>query len=298
MTKKFIRILTDYRFWLSALIFIAFIISWFLLVSFYGLKFHESFYGSENSFETLWKYDVLQRLTEGFSNGHIRNYAFFFNYLDARFNLWNYVFYLVMAGTLFKLIKKDWNMQTGDKSLLFNLALFSCSMWTSIGIFLTFSVETHNWYLAPALPFIAITTVMGCIYLVKHHRFASLLLIGLLLFTFTRKVIALSSPGEYPSMLLNSEKTIQSARKIICLNIDRQDYLCYMKLRNANVETLFSSTEAELLGTRLGQINVESSLKEATILLLKKDDYSAVKQIQNNLIILGTDEQYIISQWK
>ncbi len=298
LTKKFIKILRDYRFWIAAVIFISFVLSWFLLVSLYGLKFEGSVYGSVNSFETMWKYDVLQRLTEGFANGHVRNYAFFFNYLDARFNLWNYVFYLVLAGAFFKLIRKDWNLQIEGKSLLFRLALFSCCLWATIGIFLTFSVETHNWYLAPALPFIAITTALGISYFVRYYRFAGLLLICLLLFTFSRKVITLSSPGHYPAMLSNNERNIQSSQKVVCLNIDRQDYLCYMKMRNGHVETLFSSIEPALLGNRLDKLNAEDSLKGAVILLLKKEDYSSVKLTQNDLTILGTDDQYIISQWK
>lgn len=286
ITRNFIRILKDYRFWIAALIFVAFVLSWFLLVSLYGLKFKESFYGSENSFETMWKYDVLQRLTEGFSNGHVRNYAFFFNYLDARFNLWNYVFYLVLAGGLYKLIKKDWNIQTEGKSPLFKLALFSCCIWATIGIFLTFSVETHNWYLAPALPFVAITTTIGCSYFMKHFRFVGWLLIVLLLVTFTRKAIDLSNPGEYPVMLSNNEKTIQTSQKIVCLNIDRQDYVCYMKMRNPEVETLNCLPDSL------------ASIKGPVILFLKKEDYAAFKQTRNNLTILGTDDQYIISQWE
>lgn len=297
ITKRFLKILKDCRLWIAALIFAVFIISWYLVVSVHGLKFEESVYGSVDSFETMWKYDILQRLTEGFANGHIRNYAFFFNYLDARFNLWNYLFYLVLAITIYKLVKKDWKVTDYEKNPLIKLALFSFCIWASIGLFLTFAVETHNWYLAPALPFVAITTAIGCGYLIKHYRYAGLVIIGLLLFTLTRKIIDLSSSDGYPEMLLSNEQIIKDAGKIVCLNIDRQDYFCYMKMLNGNVEPVFQTRDDAMLQSRIRQNENASEIESRgpVILFLNKENYSTDLQKIINFEIIAEDGQYLLA---
>lgn len=295
ITKRFLRILKDYRFWIAVLCFFFFIISWYLIVSVYGLKFEESVYGSADSFETMWKYDILQRLTEGVSKGHIRNYAFFFNYLDARFNLWNYLFYLVLAITIYKLVNKNWKVTDYEKNPLTKLALFSFCIWASMGIFLTFAVETHNWYLAPALPFVAITTVIGCNYLIKHYWFVIFVLTALVIFTFTRKIKDLGSPDNYPPMLSGNEMAIKGAGKIVCLNIDRQDYFCYMMMRNGYVEPVFQTYDTAMLQSLIRQIEHESKYQGPGILFLKKDNCPEDFKNCNNFRVIGSDEQYILT---
>lgn len=238
ISKKLLFIFKSPRFYLSALIFVSFIVSWSIIVHFYGIKFDSSCYSADNSFETMWKYDVVARLTSGFNNKlSEQDHAFFFTYLDVKFNIWNYVLYLTLILLVYGLKGQWYKLRNWYKPTILpiKLMVLSCCIFLSMGLILSLAAEAHFWYMAPAIPFIAFFTIY-CIKLVSEKvKIYPLIASVILLLTFSVKIVELNSHRKYPVILAENQNLIRNAKRIKTYNMNRQDYLLYLKLNNRNV---------------------------------------------------------------
>ena len=64
------------------------------------------------------------------------------------------------------------------------LLFLSVPVWFFLGLFLSIATVTKTWYLAPAVPFVAITTVYGFDALTKYFKYSPYLFLAFLAFTF------------------------------------------------------------------------------------------------------------------
>jgi 4-amino-4-deoxy-L-arabinose transferase-like glycosyltransferase len=278
ISRKVMIILKDKMLWFSAIVFLAFVASWFTLVHFYGLKFVSSYYDTSNSFQTMWKYDILHRLTSGFYDKNAQqDYAFFFSYLDVKFNLWNYVFYLSLLFLLIAYLKHG-KYKSSNEPLVLKIRLLSSCIFLSLGLLLSLSAEAHFWYMTPALPFIAIFMATGVVQLQENFKFFSLVITILLVFTLGRKIVELNNTGKYPQFLTLSTLTIKEADTIILYGMNRQDYLLYLKFNNKNVQLSkdvnnHNHNDDELLMVSRDIYNQSSLLKRSTKLVSGDENY-------------------------
>lgn len=234
ISRQVMIILKDKMLWFSAIVFLAFVASWFTLVHFYGLKFVSSYYDTSNSFQTMWKYDILHRLTSGFYDKNAQqDYAFFFSYLDVKFNIWNYVFYLTLLFLLITYLKHG-KYKSSNEPLVLKIRLLSCCIFLSLGLLLSLSAEAHFWYMTPALPFIGIFTATGAKKITDNFKGFSIILSIVIIFTIGRKAIELSYPGNYPEFFSSDFVTIGSADSIRATRVERQDYFLFMEFKKKN----------------------------------------------------------------
>lgn len=280
--KKLFAFFRDKEFWLSALIYLSFITSWYLIVNIYGLKYSSSPYGTESSFHTMWKYDVVERFISGFNDKDAQqDLAFFFNYLDAKFNVWNYLFYLSAIILFVNAIKaSSYTLKDNYNKLI----VFSCCLSISMGVILSVSAEAHFWYMTPALPFIAIITVAGINRAVEHYKDLVLVPAIILFFTFGRKIVDINSHGSYPSYLETNTSTLHEASRILTYDMNRQDYLLYLKFMNVKVEhtedtTNFCNIPNELLMVSTAFYDKSAFLKSKAKLLGRDENYCLLKSI-------------------
>lgn len=266
-TKRLKAILTDYKFWISVFIFLCFVASWYLIITNYGLKFTSSKYGSENSFQTMWKYDILERLTSGYNSTTAKqNYAFLLGYLDVKFNVWNYVFYL---GILYWLYRRYWvSEKNGNISLSRKLVILSFCLILSMGLVLSLSAEAYFWYMTPALPFIAFVTVAGIKNTITGYRALAVVYILIFGFTFGRKAVELNNPKQYPEFLLSASASLSNAPKVSLYAMGRQDYLLYSLFKNQNVEVREELNDFSFIADEV--IMVNRQFYEQSILLRNK----------------------------
>ncbi len=150
-------------------------------------------YGSNSQLETMWLHDVVQRLfldEKGeFTTGH--KWHFFFAALDTRMQWWSYVFFAV-SSWLFVSVKKQ--MDAAQKNLL----LLSTVVILPLGVLMTFSKNQHNWYLAPAYPFIAAVIAIGLSKLMQQLWIFALLIVLLLVQTVRQQHFLLTDRDEIP----------------------------------------------------------------------------------------------------
>jgi len=278
--RKIGKLFKDKRLWIAAGIFLSFVTSWVLILYKYGLTFTESVFGSRNTLETLWKYDIIQRFTEGVDHQEkTHNYLYFFNYLDINFNIWNYVFYVVLAFIIYgfarhrqgQFLKNDYQRK---------LMVVSLALVLSIGLLLSLVKETHIWYMAPALPFIALITVIGIREITEQYRYFIFIVSVVFVFTFTRKIIDINTSGSYPDFLTSSEKVIKSADRVITYNLYRQDYLLYLKMHNPQVQVLKGSDSIKFA--------------EKEVVIVSRDAYIQSDSLKANTRLISGDEQFVI----
>ncbi|MGE5317160.1 MAG: hypothetical protein ACM3ME_04130, partial [Chloroflexota bacterium] len=226
-------------------------------------------------------YDVLARLTSGFNNKLAeQDHAFFFTYLDVKFNLWNYILYLTLIVLGFGL-KRNWVKFPKHEAatLPCKLTVLSCCIFLSMGLILSFAAEAHFWYMAPAIPFIAFFTTQ-CIKLVSakvkiYPLFASLIL----LFTLSLKIVELNLPRKYPDILTANRNLVINAGKITTYNMNRQDYLLYLKLYNRNVTVKngikeFTAEAGEVILISNELYDQSQSFKDASWLISRGEVFS------------------------
>lgn len=264
-------------FWIAALVFIIIVSSWFVIAGRYGLKFNDSIYGTGNSMQTMWKYDVIYRLLNGMGDKlAARNYAFFFTYIDVKFNVWNYVFYLSVVFIVVryfinrrkKLLEQNKNV---DRLLAFSVCIF-----LTVGLFLSLAAESHFWYMTPALPFIAIFTSIGMQRISAYHSRLSLLFAVIIMFTFARKVVETGRTRTYPALFTSNINAIRTAGSISVFEMNRQDYLLFLMLNNRNVNRVTDINETGETGTGILITNAgnykNASINNNSVELLASDN--------------------------
>lgn len=182
---------SNYRTWLSLLIFLAIAGSWILLLTYYGKTFSHSFYGSKNTIETMFIYDAFERMTSDKFEPWQKpgtDYFYLFHALDSRMNVWNYVFYLVAVVAIFiactKRNKAKEFLTTGEGQLV----LLGVCILAPYALLLTFAKTKFDWYMAPAYGFIAFMIVQGTFYISTCWRPFQWAMVALFAFTFTRHI--------------------------------------------------------------------------------------------------------------
>ncbi|MGC9343949.1 MAG: ArnT family glycosyltransferase [Bacteroidales bacterium] len=112
--------------------------------------------------ERIFSVDLYRRFTDReFEAGYDPFYIF--HVLDMNFNIWNYILYLGGIIGLYRIIKR----KTRESLRKNRLILFSLSIICSYVVILTVSMNKHQWYLAPALPFFAVL-IVEFIYFLKE----------------------------------------------------------------------------------------------------------------------------------
>ncbi len=235
LRKKIKELFNDKHVWFSILILLGIISTWFLLVYFYGKTTTNSFYGSKNSIETMLFHDTFRRLTSSdFESNGIpnRSFFFFFQVLDSRLNLWNYVFYLTLiSGIVFSFKNKHYNFLQDHSN---RLAMLSFCIIIPLSLVLTLSVNQHNWYLAPTFMFVAFLTAKGMLF--SSKRWKPLLAISTCLLTFTlgRQFYYIYSLKNTMHNAFTKNELLENKNLVVTCPIN-QDLLLYLKWLNVTI---------------------------------------------------------------
>lgn len=211
-----------------------------------------------------------------------RNWWGFFNYLNAQFEWWNYLFYLSMPVGFylvylnqhaleqnFTTIIADYNPPAQlPRSRLFTigellaredlkpniqLLLLSICIWWSLAVVCTISQNVQ--YLAFALPFIAITTA-ACIFYFNHrYEWFRYIFIAMLAFTFWGQLDRYVRDYKHPDFILKNEDVLQNATSLaIDDNLPSQDILLYLYFLQNDIRiTAAEDRESELVFCHLEQ---------------------------------------------
>ena len=228
----------DSRLWISAFIFLLIAGSWLVLVQLFGHTTDVSFYGSKNSVETMFIYDTFSRLTTpGFENlpPQKNDFLFFITVLDARINLWNYIFYIAVAYGITILYKRRATLKTLLMQQNLRLTVLSTCLIVPLALVLTFAATKHNWYLAPVFMFIVFIVARFCLWISTKWKIAVGLVFGILLvFTFCRQVsYILTLPTELNQFFRENKKL--TGEKVIVGSPLRQNILLYLKWNNCEI---------------------------------------------------------------
>ncbi len=231
--KKIKSILFNKKIFIAVLIYLTFVGCWVFCIYEFGITYNPaaSEYHSHNALETLFVYDTIHRLTQhGVDTGYNRNWLYFITVVDAKLNLWNYVFYLTMIVLLLKILKVRIDSgvtMLAEKNKLF---LFSIVQIFCLGLILTLSVNKNPWYLAPVFPFIVIIISYGAIYFYNSFRVFKIILPTLILFTLARHVIYLNkSSSELSDLFDKNKKTLNNFHKIHIIDFPSQSFFLYLK---------------------------------------------------------------------
>ncbi len=283
VNKELRNLLYQKIIWIAILVLISFPILYLGLMHFQGNQFEEIKYSGSNSVETMFLYDVVERFTnkEFEGNDANSNWDFFPVFLDTKFNLWNYIFYLAITLLLFKnFIAKKFRPNSLKQSPLF---LLSICIWFSLGLILTLLNGQRSWYLAPTIPFLAITTYYGIRNLADEKKLVFYLLVGLLCFTLGRQAFQIYH--------ITPEKPVISKMKSI------QNKLVTIYLPQTNIEQDVVAN-AYLLKKKLvfeNEVDLTIPLPKGAILLLSTYPSNHDRQLlrsNNKHLILDDFEMY------
>lgn len=156
----------------------------------------------------LFSYDLVDRFSDtGFEAPESPSrFTFLFVVLDAYFNLWNYVLYLLLALSALFFRKIKWKEHP--------LLVYGLAIWVTMGVGLSLAATTHRWYFSPALPFVAITLV----FLVREWARSKWVWVAfgaLLAFTLFRRAYEISFPEkEVPALVRQCEPALREADQV------------------------------------------------------------------------------------
>jgi 4-amino-4-deoxy-L-arabinose transferase-like glycosyltransferase len=156
--------------------------------------------------------DVAQRFTDpGFETPQSPSrFTFLFVVLDAYFNIWNYVLYLLLALALVFPQKLGFRWHWRENPLL----VYALACWLSLGLGLSLAATTHRWYFSPALPFVAITLVFLLERLLRR-RWQWVLVAALLCFTLGRRVWEFAYPRQtLPAIVREAGPVLEDAESL------------------------------------------------------------------------------------
>jgi 4-amino-4-deoxy-L-arabinose transferase-like glycosyltransferase len=186
-SKKARSLIKDRFLWYGSLLFSLGVLSWFIIVAFWGTRYVNTPYAGDNALETMVLYDIWMRFTGTQFDGHpvLPSYHFFFTNLDVRYNVWNYFFYGGMALFLFQ----KWKglvMTKYDK-------LLGLCAWIILPVFvlLTFGMHKLDWYSAPLLPILTVFVLYLMDNLLLRMPWFKWAVGGLLCFTLVRQEVYL-----------------------------------------------------------------------------------------------------------
>jgi 4-amino-4-deoxy-L-arabinose transferase-like glycosyltransferase len=170
----------------SVLLFLAFLLSWYILASSTSISRNTGESGTGNLWEGLWQVDGLTRFfSRDFEGGY--NPWYLLHVFDSYFNVWNYVLY---AGILFFIIQWFRRKKTGNTKAdrLLNI---SALITLGLAIILMLSYNKHRWYFAPGYLFLSVITASFIEFLILKKEWVKYLLIILVMVLFARRIIEL-----------------------------------------------------------------------------------------------------------
>jgi hypothetical protein len=118
---------------------------------------------------------------------------------------------------------------------LYTLLLFSLILCLTIIPVFSLAATKKTWYFAPLLPFISIITTTGIFYYFKRFPILRYLIILLMVFLFSRKLVRIHDvdPG-VKHFLQENEMMLKHAEEIICFDHPSQDVFLYLHWYNPN----------------------------------------------------------------
>ncbi len=229
--QKLKWMIANYATWISLLIMLAIAGSWIVMQAFYGIKTvsTDTHYGTSNSLQVLFWHDLVRRFTDtGFEHEkHARDYLFFFTTMDARLNLWNYIFYLVAASGLWMAYKRRLNIFSALKQ--HTTIVFCAIMIFPLALVLSLAANQHDWYLAPVWGFVAYIIVRGILYWSNKWKPVLYLSGVLFLFVFCRHFYYIHTLSTSLHTQIQANKQIlQSGDKIVYFGQPYQNILTYL----------------------------------------------------------------------
>jgi 4-amino-4-deoxy-L-arabinose transferase-like glycosyltransferase len=231
--KKFKTAVINRHTAFAVILYLFFVASWIFCITEFGKIYipESSEYHSHNAVETLFVHDTFNRLAGHlFGRGYSHNWSYFFTVMDAKLNLWNYLFYLTMLVLMLKIFK----VHAGRFSYIFKtenkLFTFSLIQTVTLSLILTLSVNKLPWYLTPAFPFVAIVAAYGAKYFYYSVPVFKIILLGVILFTFSRHFIYLCQPdSRLKDFFSKKRSTIEKYNKVYIADQPPQSYLLYLE---------------------------------------------------------------------
>lgn len=235
----------------ALILFLLFPISWFWINAQFGISFSENSELKNNAFTSMIFYDLVERFSnpEFADPNDLPSKLFFFSYLDTRFNVWSYFFYLGVLIAFLSFFSKKIKSNQLLVELKSPLILISICWATPLIIFQTFAKTQHHWYLAPAIPFLAIITYEMIFRLKKQFPLFKYLFFGTLIFTLTRQAIMFNSFDEKSEFIEANKFSLIKAKRVINLVPDAsQSFILNLYQKNSNqiFEDNFSVIDYEL----------------------------------------------------
>lgn len=148
-------------------ILLAFPLLWYITVFFFGHQLDDPVVSGRNAFERMFLYDIVDRFTQTEFEGKQESSdpLFLWYVLRENFRYWNWIFYAVI---LFGIGRKLITGLPKWEPLRYRFALLSICIWLPLAVFLSFGTAAKFWYFAPAVPFVAGTTMVGIWWLYKR----------------------------------------------------------------------------------------------------------------------------------
>lgn len=231
--------------YLASAIFVAIVSSWIALVGIYGKTVEDSYYGTNNSIEALFLHDTYKRLTdENFNVSIAPDKLVFVHTIDAKMNLWNYIFYLsILIGAIYV-----YKHRHGRSAIYHRIkgGLISYFICITLPIIIVFSLSAHiySWYFVPIWGFIAYFIAEGIFALKKLHKSYYFGFILLFAFTYTRHLLYLNStPCDMHGFLTKRNKNLEKSERIIIVSPPKQDLVLYLTWLDLPFERVLNSDE-------------------------------------------------------
>lgn len=236
LRRKFISALKNNYTWLGILTFFLLVASWYFMVDRYGIRSNDGFHKGNTVFERMFMADGLQRFSEDKYDGAAttsKDFLFYIQALDSRFNLWNYLFYcccvFFVALLCVKKVRHNFwqNFPASAKAgITFAALIVACELMV-----LSFSSTKYLWYLAPALPFIAFFSwQIISPYFSKYRAFRTVI-VFLLCFTFVRNVYELNHAHSNAGTFLRAHQhVIKASKEVLWYNSEAEpDLILYFR---------------------------------------------------------------------
>lgn len=231
---KWKQLLSEKLTWLAALSIIVIAGSWIMLQVKYGVttESKDTTYGSKNSLEILFFHDIVNRFTNpDFDHGkYTRDYQFVIRTLDIMLNVWNYFFYLATLTGIILLFKHRSKLASYLKQDYVKPVIFCVCMALPIFLFLTISMNQHDWYMAPAWGFVVFIIVRGLQYLSGKRKEVACVAIACWVFLAIRHTMYLNRlPSSIHQTFAEHRETFSTADSVIYLGPPYQHIFLYTK---------------------------------------------------------------------
>ncbi|MFN8437714.1 MAG: glycosyltransferase family 39 protein [Cytophagales bacterium] len=222
--------------YIGILLFLIVVLSYFILQKLYGIQFsgNLSYIGGNSSVKVLFYNDIISRFFND-NTKESRCYEFIPLVLDSRLNVWNYIFYFSWIFILFNNRKNFKNWFKTIHSSENEFVKFCLIMIVPLSIFLTFSTNANNWYLAPVFIYFIGLGVSGLYELYLINKKWSYLFVFIFIFTSLRHFIYVSFPeNSIESEFYNLNKYRLTNAKNIYITNPTQALFAYCTLSNEN----------------------------------------------------------------